>query len=403
VWLMQAWLFLDAFWTQDRIQAYLGAIPDDRLWILDLQSESRPQWQRTGSFHGKPFIWNTLHDFGGQQGLSGNLPQISAGFTEGLNRSASLQGVGITMEGIWTNYIVYDFTLSQAWGRTGDLETWATRFGSRRYGSAASAVAGQAWTALYEVAYKAGGSPRSGQFAMRPSLEAQASSYGEPIIQKAVGQLVPVWRLFVDLARRFGRSPQVAVRALQFDLVDVGREVLSAVFDMHMSHFREAMGHKETSRAKAVAGEMLGVLSDLDRLLSTDENFMLGRWLDWARSWGHDDAEQTWLEFNARNQITLWGPRGEIVDYATKAWAGLCGSYFKPRWQLFFGRAVDAVSAGAEFNQSAFNAQVLNTVELPWQHDNQRFPATPTGDAIKISSELLAKYSHFGFGDSLFA
>ena len=28
------------------------------------------------------------------------------------------------------------------------------------------------------------------------------------------------------------------------------------------------------------------------------------------------------FEYNARNQITLWGPNGEIVDYANKQWAG---------------------------------------------------------------------------------
>ena len=29
------------------------------------------------------------------------------------------------------------------------------------------------------------------------------------------------------------------------------------------------------------------------------------------------------LEFNARNQVTLWGPNGEINDYAAKSWGGL--------------------------------------------------------------------------------
>lgn len=28
------------------------------------------------------------------------------------------------------------------------------------------------------------------------------------------------------------------------------------------------------------------------------------------------------FEYNARNQITLWGPNGEIVDYANKQWSG---------------------------------------------------------------------------------
>jgi hypothetical protein len=33
--------------------------------------------------------------------------------------------------------------------------------------------------------------------------------------------------------------------------------------------------------------------------------------------------EKQLYEYNARNQITLWGPRGEIVDYANKQWAGM--------------------------------------------------------------------------------
>lgn len=33
--------------------------------------------------------------------------------------------------------------------------------------------------------------------------------------------------------------------------------------------------------------------------------------------------EKKLYEYNARNQITLWGPRGEIVDYANKQWAGM--------------------------------------------------------------------------------
>ena len=32
---------------------------------------------------------------------------------------------------------------------------------------------------------------------------------------------------------------------------------------------------------------------------------------------------------NARNQITLWGPKGEIVDYARKQWAGLIDLYYR--------------------------------------------------------------------------
>ena len=36
--------------------------------------------------------------------------------------------------------------------------------------------------------------------------------------------------------------------------------------------------------------------------------------------------------FNAKNQITLWGPHGEINDYSTRQWNGLVGDYHYHRW-----------------------------------------------------------------------
>ena len=34
------------------------------------------------------------------------------------------------------------------------------------------------------------------------------------------------------------------------------------------------------------------------------------------------------------SQVTLWGPNGEIDDYAAKNWAGLVQGYYLPRWQV---------------------------------------------------------------------
>jgi len=33
-------------------------------------------------------------------------------------------------------------------------------------------------------------------------------------------------------------------------------------------------------------------------------------------------------------QITMWGPEGNINDYASKQWNGLIGSYYLVRWQV---------------------------------------------------------------------
>ena len=46
---------------------------------------------------------------------------------------------------------------------------------------------------------------------------------------------------------------------------------------------------------------------------------------EWHSACGivHLLQEKQLYEYNARNQITLWGPHGEIVDYANKQWAGM--------------------------------------------------------------------------------
>src|SRR6266508_3592292 len=51
VWVMQAWTFayLD-YWTDDRIAAFLDAVADDAMLVLDLWGEHSPQWRRFGGF-----------------------------------------------------------------------------------------------------------------------------------------------------------------------------------------------------------------------------------------------------------------------------------------------------------------------------------------------------------------
>ena len=60
----------------------------------------------------------------------------------------------------------------------------------------------------------------------------------------------------------------------------------------------------------------IDLLRDLEDVLSTNKYFLLGPWLESAKALAANDVEAKLYEFNARNQITLWGPEGEILDYA---------------------------------------------------------------------------------------
>lgn len=142
---------------------------------------------------------------------------------------------------------------------------------------------------------------------------------------------------------------------------------------------------------------MIQLLTDIDSVLLTNENFRLSTWIESARAWAGDDKEQaSFFEYNARNQITLWGPNGEISDYAAKQWGGLVSSYHVPRWRIFveYLKSTSAVS----YNATTLQEKLLE-FELNWQKKTWAKPE-PTGDAAdlqKVLAQMVQKWpSIFG-------
>ena len=179
VWLMQGWLFQNSrFWQAEQIEAYLGGVPRGKMWLLDLFGDSNPIWSKTASYYGHPFIFCTLLNFGGQQGMTGNTPQLLAHFDAAQANASSLAGVGITMEGIWTNYAVFEMTLQLGWGgQPSGRDEWWRRFGARRYGGAGDPSAVAAWELLGRTVYAGAGNDHAGfgsAISARPSLQGKA-------------------------------------------------------------------------------------------------------------------------------------------------------------------------------------------------------------------------------------
>ncbi|KAL1443372.1 hypothetical protein MTO96_007460 [Rhipicephalus appendiculatus] len=102
--------------------------------------------------------------------------------------------------------------------------------------------------------------------------------------------------------------------------------------------------------------------------------------------------ESDLYEYNARNQITLWGPKGEIRDYAAKQWSGLVRSYYMPRWELFLKSLWRSLEQHVPFNQTLFEEEVFKLVEEPFTLSRDAYPTWPQGDSIAISEELQRKY-----------
>lgn len=391
VWLKQNWGFVHdiIFWTTDKVKAFLTAVPHGRMIVLDLQSELNPQYRRLHSYYGQPFIWCMLHNFGGTLGLYGSVGNVNAGVFDGRSlENSTMVGTGLTPEGINQNYVMYDLMNEMAW-RTEpvNLTEWFSAYARRRYG-AVNTHADNAWQLLKSGVYSFTGMRKvRGKYVIcrRPSLQLRQW----------------VWYNTTELATAWDEllsaSPQLHGAAnYHHDLVDVTRQALQVLggdfYNILMTAFRQG----NVSGFQQSAELFLNLLADLDVLLGSNENFLLGRWLEAAKALGTTAQEKQLYEYNARNQITLWGPRGEIVDYANKQWAGVVSHYFLPRWNLFLNALNTSLVTGTPFNQTNTTQRIFAEVEELFVLDTTAFPSSAEGDSIAIAMDVHARWrSHF--------
>ncbi|KAF0774397.1 hypothetical protein AaE_001903, partial [Aphanomyces astaci] len=269
------------------MESYLSRLPYESLIVLDLYAEVSPQWEKSQEFFHHQWIYCVLHNFGGSLGMRGDLDTIATGPVVAREKSHSLVGVGLTMEGIFQNYIVYDLALSMAWANSQvNVTEYVQSFAVGRYISQSSTThhyLERAWNVL------------------ETSVYAVRHAYGG--VTKDIVCLRPRWHL-----------------------------IQANFMPTELSH--------DFERLTANTADLLDRMTDLDLLLNTNQDFMLGPWLHDARSLAGEDGDDVaaaYFEYEARNQITRWGDnnRNALSDYAGKEWGGLVGSYYIPRWRLW--------------------------------------------------------------------
>lgn len=202
-----------------------------------------------------------------------------------------------------------------------------------------------------------------------------------------------------DVLRDFLQVPvdQVIDNELyKHDLVDITRQMLQNKIDLLYKRIISAFLRKKESQVQTLAHRFESILVDLDRILHSNEKFLLGSWLQASKSIATNRLEEQVYEFNARNQITIWGPNGQIVDYAMKQWAGVVADYCLPRWQLFFAELL-ASFKGRTYNDGECGQKIFKQIEEPFGVSIKEYGTKASGDSIAIAKEIYKKYSGPGF------
>ena len=107
---------------------------------------------------------------------------------------------------------------------------------------------------------------------------------------------------------------------------------------------------------------------------------------------GATPEEKALYEHNARNLLTLWGNREcYLHDYACRQWSGMMSGFYRPRWEMFFDTATEALRSGKEMDGKAFEEKCKDW-EWEWTESSESYPSTPSGDEIEECRHIYEKY-----------
>ncbi len=398
VWVMQAWFlyYQQNFWKEPQSRAFIKAVPDDKMILLDLWGERFPVWKTKSSFYGKPWVWNVLSDFGGRTSMSGNISAITQNFREVLEspRKGNFSGIGMTMEYFGNNPVIQEYVMDLVWSnKVPDPSEWVREYVTDRYGSR-NQHAEKAWEYMLGTVYNT--HRQNGTFLCeRPGFYDSKLSYRtNPVIAYNQDSLITSLEELLQCASAFGQ-----LETYRFDVVNLTRQVLSPLGLQWIREVEKAYQDKDLGKIRSLRVRYLGLISDFDDLLGTRKEYLLGDWVEKAKWWGQNDREKNLYEWNAKNLITLWGTSctegqdDDLNNYALKQWSGMFRSYHLVRWTKFFDELEAAVQKGEPWDRSRFY-QASCEWEQKWSAGHESFPVQPAGDPVSVAKDLWIKYKN---------
>ena len=316
-WVVQAW------GANPRPQM-IRNLPAGDMVVLDLFSESRPQWgDPASSWHRKEgfgqhdWLFCMLLNYGGNVGLHGKMAHLIEEFYKAKDSSfgKTLKGVGMTMEGIENNPVMYELLCELPWREQRfSKDEWLEGYLKARYGKSDSQVS-QAWMLLSNTIYNCpAASTQQGThesiLCARPSWKAyQVSSWSEMSDYYDPADVIRAAGMMVDAAERFRGNNN-----FEYDLVDIVRQAVAEKGRLMYRVLVDAYKAGDRELFKLSSDQFLRLILMQDRLLATRSEFKVGRWLESARNLGSTEEEKDWYEWNARVQITTWGNRVAADD-----------------------------------------------------------------------------------------
>ena len=385
-WLQMGWMFYydREHWTPENIKAYLSAVPQGKVIILDYYLENTMVWKLTDSFFGQPYILCYLGNFGGNTRLAGHFRQTAERIEDTFaNGGDNCIGIGSTLEGFGVNQFMFEYIFDKAWNHGQTDDQWIETLSSRRLGRKEKAAA-EAWKTLCDSVYIRGSfSSQVPLSCARPCLEGfwhwtaiHTERYDNDV-------LVGAWKKLLSTP-----SDRDSYR---FDIVNLGTQALGNHFVVLRDELTAAYRAGDVGAVIAAGEKIMHMHRDIDKLAGCHPQFRLDKWIADAEDLALNEEEKAYYARNARTIITTWGYKSNIRDYAARQWNGLVQSYYAPRWDMYIAELANCLMDGREYDQTAFFKQ-LEEFENNWAINGGNMMVREPSDPYELSVSLYNKW-----------
>jgi len=385
IWVLQTWPFAIGleFWDSVLTKAYFEGVPDDRLIALELHGE---QWKFTGwnrfdGWYGKPWIWCILSNFGDRVNMFGDLPQMASNLQKARMGpgNGNLSGLGLINEGLDYNPVMYEYVTDMIWEEElPDLDAWKERFLRSRYGRINENITA-AWKNIFEYYYTKARIFEKNPINNRPQpvendiWPSEASVRGIQYLMNASEELQDI-------------------DAYRFDVVNLLRQVMGQYGRHLLYEITTSYKDKDLQRFEALVDSFICLSGEIEELLATREEFLLGKWISDSRERATTAAEEQLYEWGAKEIITCAWHLPKVYGYALKDWAGMYSSYYLPRWTKLFEAMRSDLSGEKKFDPDDFTEKILIWEDQWVDLREENIISVPQGNPVVLAGAMWKKY-----------
>lgn len=335
------------------------AIQDARLPIVAdfwLNTPARtPDFKLNDYYWGLPWSSGMIVECGKYTNPWGDLDACLANAQALVNdpRAGNCKGFFVAGESNHRNYLKQELFCDLAWNPAQvERESFLRQYTQRRYGPLAAPYLEGATRAVAATLLSHDNMDMSNKPLYRDWREGYLPGLTASSVKRTMSylpQLREVLEALLAQDERLADSP-----LYRFDVVDLGRTYLGAIFNDRLARARKALRARDRADFEAAAAGVEEAMHFMARFVSAEPLFRLKTYDDWARRFpsilpGHDNAESNWGVFTYCQSRTAWSV---LLDYNSEDLAELVEHYYWPRVKLYLDEMRKLVQAGQDISGS---------------------------------------------------